>query len=157
VSHLTPEERAILDWLKHGDEDPHENPYRPLPRGTRRPEPSRFGSRRQLPPPPKPGTLARVLYDHTPSLGTDAAERTALMWAREYITPKEARDWLAAGLGVGDLHLVATLRAHQVPPAALGWRVNGDTILDKLKVYGRSVADVSRLLRREKRLPPLSA
>lgn len=143
---MSPEEHErLLSWLR---QKPNQN--RPVrdsrgwtvrPNGMpRRPQPAR--------PRPRSGTTAFVLLQHHPTLGNEGARKLALKYANELFTHTEVEEWLSAGLDVYSLPLMCELRDAGIPPGLLHVRVNGDTVLEKLLVYGRSAREVASALKR---------
>lgn len=107
-------------------------------------------------PEPKPGTIAAVINEVEqcgPSLSSERAAR----WAAAFFTPDQVRAWLEVGLRTADLDLIINLREVGVPAEAITWRVNKETILDRIRIRGYSAHEVTQTLQKAGMLPSRSA
>jgi hypothetical protein len=107
-------------------------------------------------PDPKPGSIAAAIneFEHCgPQLSAERAE----LWAQEFFAPDQVRAWLAAGLRTADLGMVIDFRTHSVPPEAMTWSINKESILDRIRIHGYSSQAVVRTLRKAGMLQGRSA
>jgi hypothetical protein len=70
-----------------------------------------------------------------------------MLWAQELIAPNEVRAWEEAGLQTQLLPYIIELRRSGVPPEAMGWKVHGETMLEKIRTHHYSPQLVIRTLR----------
>jgi hypothetical protein len=113
-----------------------------LPYGQR---PRRRGPRMPRLPEPKSGSIAAIIsgIEHC---GPMTAAESAMLWAKELFASSEVRAWLEAGMKTADLGLIVDFRESGVPPEAMGWKVRGETILDRIRVHHYSALAVVKTL-----------
>jgi hypothetical protein len=70
-----------------------------------------------------------------------------MLWAQELIEPNEVRTWEQAGLNTYDLPRIIDFRQLGVPPEAMGWKVRGETMLEKIRTHRYSPQAVTQTLR----------
>lgn len=106
--------------------------------------------------PPKLGTIAAVVseFEHC---GPGASADRATAWAKEFLAPDQVRAWLAVGLRTDDLGMIIDFRTRGVPPEAITWSINKETILDRIRIRGYSSQAVVRTLRKAGMLQGRSA
>jgi hypothetical protein len=104
----------------------------------------------------RPGSIAAVISE-IEGCGQEPSIERAMRWGSELFTPNDVRAWLRNGLTTDDLPQIVELRALGVPPEAMTWQVNKETILDRIRIRRYSAQTVALTLQRAGLLPRKAA